>query len=164
MNPPHPEPPQAKRRTIEVVTRLDDNVSLREILYAIHQSVSLDETIDMQRHFAAMRQMNRAPKSKIRDALGCLAPALYTAVILAVVFTAMPILFSLGDKILGRNPQVVAAGTVHQLVLTDPRTESVNLHQGKTVRILAQHLEIDDGDTRIFIPNHRVMEIRLERK
>ena len=151
--------PQTERAIAEeVLASLPRDATATDILLAIHQRLSLDDTIE---HAIAMRESrisHQEPSrwSKLTEALGCLIPIL----LVPAFFVAMPLLFSLGEKIVSRPARTVERGVIGRIVMDDGSEDSTLA--GRSCRIVSSHVIVDENDgVTCLVPNesYRLIEI-----
>ena len=76
-----------------------------------------------------------------------------------IFFLLMPIAFSLGEKLIGRNPRPSAplvTGAVQELELTD---SDASPWIGRGVKVYSTYVQIDDSSGTTLIPRDRVIRI-----
>lgn len=150
----------AKEEALKIIGEMGDAASLRDILFAIHHQSTLNDTISYQKTFRDLQQTSpkRTLLSKSADMLGCLLPMIG----IIAVFSLMPLLFSLGERITGqRPPRVLREGKILAIELISGSDPS--RYVGKHCRVLEYQLEVDAESSSIIIPNEHFRSVQVQR-
>ena len=104
------DPKSIKQRAIDIIANAEDEIGQQELLLALHQQLSLEDSIELGR--SLRDHQASAPKSSwignLQDAAGCLVVPL----VFVVIFAAMPFLFSIGERFLKSPARSVAEGVI----------------------------------------------------
>ncbi|QDS93565.1 hypothetical protein FF011L_23360 [Roseimaritima multifibrata] len=137
---------------------LHDGADRDTILAVVHRSLTVDRDIRSAEMVVDARSSQAAThrQSWWSEWMGCLIPLL----LVPALFMAMPLLFSLGERIVSRPARTTATGTIERMEYTDG-TAGDDL-VGLECRVTSYHLliELSDGHT-LVIPNdaYRTLEL-----
>ncbi|TWT56078.1 hypothetical protein [Allorhodopirellula solitaria] len=97
-------------RAREALDDLPDTADSHEVLAAIHRKLTLDRDIKTAEQIAESRAavQSRSSSAWWSDSLGCILPF----ILVPAFFIAMPLLFSVGERILSRPARTTARGTI----------------------------------------------------
>jgi len=138
----------AREAASEVLGALPDSVTANDILLAIHHRLNLDDQLETAKSLHAMRTEppSQSAFSAVLDSIGCFIPFL----IVPLIFVAMPLCFSLGEKIIQRPLRTIDNGTIKSIALNNGADTSGLV--GRSCKVFSSHLvvEMADGTTTVI--------------
>ena len=144
---------------IDALNGLPDSADRDAILASVHQSLTIERDVRSAQMIEDARSVtiNKTPQSWWSEWLGCLLPL----ILVPLLFLAMPLLFSLGERIISRPARVTTSGTIERFEYSDQTTSDKLV--GKHCRITSRHAIIDlQNDETLVIPNEAYRTIRLK--
>ena len=151
------DPKSIKQRAIDIIANAEDEIGQQELLLALHQQLSLEDSIELGR--SLRDHQASAPKSSwignLQDAAGCLVVPL----VFVVIFAAMPFLFSIGERFLKSPARSVAEGVIQTIEFEETVAEDFT---GEQCRVYYDYIEIEKGGNRVLIPRERVKSLELD--
>ena len=146
-------------RAREAIAELPDTADSHEVLAAVHRRLTFARDVKTAEQIAESRASVQGQSSSAwwSDSLGCILPI----ILVPAFFIAMPLLFSVGERILSRPARTTAAGTIVNLELAgDASAESL---VSLPCRVSSYHLLIDmpNGNLTV-VPNETVLALELD--
>lgn len=143
----------------DALSALPESADSHDVLAAVHRRLMLDRDVRSAEQVADSRlaSPSKSGTSWWFESLGCIVPAL----LIPAFFIAMPLLFSVGERILSRPARTSASGTIVKLDLIDGG--NVDSLIGRSCRVTADHLLIESSNGSLtVIPNESVLILELD--
>jgi hypothetical protein len=145
-------------RAREALESLPATADRDDILATIHRRLTIDRDVRSAENLIEARETiaNSGKSSWWSEWMGCLIPAL----LIPALFIAMPLLFSIGERIMARPARTTATGTIKVLEYSDGKLDESVV--GLKCRITPEHVLIEskNGET-IVVPNDSYRRIQL---
>jgi hypothetical protein len=129
------------------------------ILATVNQRLTVERDVRSAEMVMDARDATLAPRQRSwwYEWIGCLFPI----ILIPALFMAMPLLFSLGERIVSRPARTTATGIIERIEYNDGTTDDTL--GGKQCRITSFHVMVDAPDkTRLIIPNEAYRKITLK--
>ena len=142
----------------EAIYQLPEEADRDTILAVVHRSLTIDRDVRSAEMVVDARSKQAAPQqSWWSEWMGCLLPVL----LIPALFMAMPLLFSIGERIVSRPARTTAIGTIARLVYSDGTTDDDLV--GLNCRVTSYHLLIErSGGETLHIPNEAYRNLELD--
>ena len=145
----------------EALNNLPDSADRDTILAAVHRHLTIDRDVRSAQMVVDARAAQSASHSQSwwSEWMGCLLPVL----LIPALFLAMPLLFSLGERIVSRPTRTTATGIIDHIEFVDGSTDESLV--GRKCRVTADHVLVDkSADEMLVIPSEAFRTLQLKDK